>query len=445
MQFIEIVIDSIIMWTTAIIVGKKILEPSKSLNKPIAIIVLLLFSLLLSAINITSLQVLGGPIKIIVVYALQCAFYKLTFQKSLSDSIVMALIWYICLFLSESLTAILISTITYINGSSMLFVKNNIVLNILISASGLLIISIFQNKLVSLIRKEKNVAKGTYIVTITIVITMALLVFRVPYDEWRFDLQFLLTMFILLGFCIVGLTLLKQRAQIQETTSKYLQLANYSDVTNDLLENYRVVAHEHKNQLLIIRSLSKKNNKELIDYVDNLLEKSEKIKYPWLGQLNHLPISGLKGLINYKLMEMENKKLNINISVSTDIIKTKLNKLSIKEKDSLYSIMGIYLDNAIQAAENSNNKEITLDIFKDKREIVIIIANTYSGKVDINRIGDYGYTTKGKSHGVGLHIVKKIIEEEPIFSQSRKIIDDYYIQELRINLGKLNQNKKATN
>ena len=144
-------------------------------------------------------------------------------------------------------------------------------------------------------------------------------------------------------------------------------------------------------------------------------------------------------------MEMENKKLNINISVSTDIIKTKLNKLSIKEKDSLYSIMGIYLDNAIQAAENSNNKEITLDIFKDKREVVIIIANTYSGKVDINRIGDYGYTTKGKSHGVGLHIVKKIIEEEPIFSQSRKIIDDYYIQELRINLGKLNQNKKATN
>lgn len=445
MQFIEIVIDSIIMWTTAIIVGKKILEPSKSLNKPITIIVLLLFSLLLSAINITSLQVLGGPIKIIVVYALQCAFYKLIFQKSLSDSIVMALIWYICLFLSESLTAILISTITYINGSSMLFVKNNIVLNILISASGLLIISIFQNKLVSLIRKEKNVAKGTYIVTITIVITMALLVFRVPYDEWRFDLQFLLTMFILLGFCIVGLTLLKQRAQIQETTSKYLQLANYSDVTNDLLENYRVVAHEHKNQLLVIRSLSKKNNKELIDYVGNLLEKSEKIKYPWLGQLNHLPISGLKGLINYKLMEMENKKLNINISVSTDIIKTKLNKLSIKEKDSLYSIMGIYLDNAIQAAENSNNKEITLDIFKDKREVVIIIANTYSGKVDINRIGDYGYTTKGKSHGVGLHIVKKIIEEEPIFSQSRKIIDDYYIQELRINLGKLNQNKKATN
>lgn len=445
MQFIEIVIDSIIMWTTAIIVGKKILEPSKSLNKPITIIVLLLFSLLLSAINITSLQVLGGPIKIVVVYALQCAFYKLIFQKSLSDSIVMALIWYICLFLSESLTAILISTITYINGSSMLFVKNNIVLNILISASGLLIISIFQNKLVSLIRKEKNIAKGTYIVTITIVITMALLVFRVPYDEWRFDLQFLLTMFILLGFCIVGFTLLKQRAQIQETTSKYLQLANYSDVTNDLLENYRVVAHEHKNQLLVIRSLSKKNNKELIDYVDNLLEKSEKIKYPWLGQLNHLPIPGLKGLINYKLMEMENKKLNINISVSTDIIKTKLNKLSIKEKDSLYSIMGIYLDNAIQAAENSNNKEITLDIFKDKREVVIIIANTYSGKVDINRIGDYGYTTKGKSHGVGLNIVKKIIEEEPIFSQSRKIIDDYYIQELRINLGKLNQNKKATN
>lgn len=142
-------------------------------------------------------------------------------------------------------------------------------------------------------------------------------------------------------------------------------------------------------------------------------------------------------------MEMERKNLNVNITVSTDLIKSKLNKLTIKEKDALYSIMGVYLDNAIQAAEKSSKQEISLEIFKENKEIVIILANSYSGKIDLEKIDEYGYTTKGKNHGVGLHIVKKIIEKENIFSQVRNVLDDYYIQELRIDLSNIKANKKA--
>lgn len=439
MQLLEISLDSIILWIAAILIGKMIYGIKKTHNVFNTIVTLLVFSFLLTILNLTSLEILSGPIKIVVVYALQCMFFKFIFQKSLSDSIIVALVWYICLFLSEAIVIIMVSITTYYNNSSMLFIKNNIIMNILIACFSLIIVNIFKNKLISLVKKESIIAKSTYIIIITVIITMALLVFKIPYNKWELDLEFLLTMLILLGFCIVGLVLIKQRAQIQETTSKYQQLANYSDVTNDLLEDYRIVAHEHKNQLLVIRSMTEAKNVELLDYIDTLLEKRGKIKYPWLGQLNHLPISGLKGLINYKLMEMENKKLNINISVSKDIMKTSLKKLSIKQKDKLYSIIGVYLDNMIQAAENSKKKEINIEIFKDKREIVFLLANSYNGKIDIDKIDDYGYTTKGKNHGIGLHIVKKIIEEENIFSQSRNILDDYYIQELRINLNEINK------
>ena len=325
----------------------------------------------------------------------------------------------------------------------MSFIINNIVVNLLIVVSNLAIIKVFKSKLVTMIKNENVIKKSTIIVIITILITLALLLFKIPYDEWEFNLEFIITMLIIIGFCIVGLTLLKQKAQIQETTSKYLQLANYSDVTNDLLEDYRIVAHEHKNQLSVIRSMANPNDKELIDYIDDLLEKRDKIRYSWLGQLNHLPISGLKGLINYKLMEMEQKKLNININVSKEVMKTKLRNLSLKEKDNLYSIIGVYLDNMIQAAENSTKKEVNIEIYKEKNDIVFLLANSYSGKIDLEKIDSYGYTTKGKNHGVGLHIVKKIMEEETIFSQSRSILDDYYIQELRINLNEINKNKEA--
>ena len=96
--------------------------------------------------------------------------------------------------------------------------------------------------------------------------------------------------------------------------------------------------------------------------------------------------------------------------------------------------MGVYLDNAIQAAKDSKKKEISLEIYKEKRNVIVVLANTYKGKIELDKLDNYGYSTKGKHHGVGLHIVKRIIEEEPIFSQSRDLFDNYYIQKLVINL-----------
>lgn len=443
MQFIETFINSIILWTTAVLVGRILLEEKQKPKYILVTIIIIIFSIILSVLNMQNFNTISGPIKVVLVYALQCIFYKAVFKKPVSTSILLALIWYLSLIVSEVVIAIIMSIITYFTKTSMTFIINNLLLNILIVMSIIAIITILKNKLISILKNDPDMKKSTFIVIISILITLALILFRIPYKEWNFNVEFIITMLIALGFSIVGLTLLKQKAQIQETTSKYLQLANYSDVTNDLLEDYRIVAHEHKNQLSVIRSMANPNDKELIDYIDDLLEKRDKIKYSWLGQLNHLPISGLKGLINYKLMEMEQKKLNININVSKEVMKTKLRDLSLKEKDKLYSIIGVYLDNMIQAAENSSKKEVSIEIYKEKNDIVFLLANSYSGKIDLEKLDSYGYTTKGKNHGVGLHIVKKIMEEETIFSQSRNILDDYYIQELKINLNEINKNKEA--
>lgn len=434
MQFIESYINSLMLWTVAIIVGRMLLESKEKTNIVTTILIILISSGLLSVLNMAALEILNGTIKMLLVYALQCIFYKLTFRQTISKSLVVALIWYLSLVASEVLIAIVVSIITYYNHSSMVFVKNNIILNILIASGILLIIKIFKAKLINILKNDSNMKNGTFIVIFTILITIALLVFRVSYKEWEFSVDFIITMLIVLGFSIVGFTILRQRAQIQETTSKYQQLANYSDVTNDLLEEYRIIAHEHKNQLSAIKNMLEDNAPDISDYIDTLLEKRGKLKYYWIEQLNHLPLSGLKGLINYKLMEMESKKLDVNINVSKEVTKTNLPKLTIKQKDSLYSIMGVYLDNAIQAAEVSKKKEISLEIFKENNDVVIIIANTYNGKIDLEKIDEYGYSTKGKNHGVGLHIVKKILEEESVFSQNRNILEDYYVQELRIHL-----------
>lgn len=443
MELLENIINAMILWNAALIVGRVLLEENSKSQCIRSIITISVLTIILAIFNLKSFDIISGPIKIILVYTLQCAFYKSVFRRTMSTSIIVALIWYLILFLSEVIVAIIVMVITTATNNSMEIFRNNIIINLIIGIFDILIINIFKKRLRILLKSKNIVKTSTLVVIITILLTISLLLFKIPYDEWKFDLEFVITMLIVIGFCIVGLTLLKQKAQIEETTSKYLQLANYSDVTNDLLEDYRIVAHEHKNQLSVLRSMANPNDKDLIDYIDDLLEKRDKIRYSWLGQLNHLPISGLKGLINYKLMEMEQKKLNININVSKEVMKTKLRDLSLQEKDKLYSIIGVYLDNMIQAAENSSKKEVSIEIYKEKNDIVFLLANSYSGKIDLEKLDSYGYTTKGKNHGVGLHIVKKIMEEETIFSQSRNILDDYYIQELRIHLNEINKNKEA--
>lgn len=432
MKFLELYIGVLFSWIINYFIGKKFLKLPKK-NKIIQIVVLvLIFSIALVLINYYTINMAHGMIKIILAYMLLCLFYKIIFEDNLSKILIVSLILYIIFSVSEIILAITFSIIIYFNDyKSLAFLQNTMAINILNTSLSYLLIKLGNNKLQFLLRDSKFNDRNSILIIILILITITLIIFRLPVSRWSFNPEFIFTMIILFCGCMIGLLLIKQKAEIQKTTSLYQKLAEYSDITNKVLEEYRVVTHESKNQLLVIRSMldNKDKNKELKDYVDNLLEKRENLKYPWIGQLNYIPLSGLKGLINYKLIEMKSQQIEIITSVSKEISKVKLNKLTTKQKDSLYSIIGIYLDNAMQSAKESIKKEFSLEIYKEEKKVIITLANTYKGKID-----DYGYTTKGKNHGVGLHIVKRILEEDSIFKQSRKLFEDYFVQELQINL-----------
>lgn len=435
MKFLELFIDSAIMWTTFYLIGRILFEETKKTNYIKLVPMIMLFSYILAHINYVNSEILNGIIKILCVYSLFCLFYKIIFKKELSKVLVASLILYLCLCASEVIIAIIASIVLATFHESLAFLKNTILINILVSLIEFLIISALENNLIPYVNDSRLNRKSGLIIIMILLITLALLGYKIPVTKWGFNLEFIITMIILLSFCIVGIFMIKQNSDIQKTTSKYQKLVDYSDITNDLLEDYRVISHEQKNQLLVIRSLLDDNSpQELVDYVDGLLDKKVGFKYEWIGDLTHLPLSGLKGLINYKLIEANSLKINTNISISKDIDKLKLNKLSSKQKDELYSIIGVYLDNAVQAAKESNKKEVSLEIYKENEKIVIVIANTYNGKIDFEKLDNYGYTTKGKNHGVGLHLVKKIIENEDIYSQSRSLFEDYYVQKLIIDL-----------
>ena len=103
-----------------------------------------------------------------------------------------------------------------------------------------------------------------------------------------------------------------------------------------------------------------------------------------------------------------------------------------KDFKDLTRILGVYLDNAIEASVLSEKKQLGIEIYKVKNDIEIIISNTYSNKVDKDKIGNERYSTKGLTRGHGLLLVKRILKNNNRLTSEAKITDAIYSQTIKI-------------
>jgi len=101
-------------------------------------------------------------------------------------------------------------------------------------------------------------------------------------------------------------------------------------------------------------------------------------------------------------------------------------------------ILGILLDNAIEAASNCDEKIVNIEIndIRHNKYQVLTIENTYSNKnIDISRLSEKGYTSKTEekgSHGIGLWQVDKMIKKHNNIILDTSKDEKFFKQELVI-------------
>nr|WP_306810414.1 GHKL domain-containing protein [Paeniclostridium sordellii] len=98
----------------------------------------------------------------------------------------------------------------------------------------------------------------------------------------------------------------------------------------------------------------------------------------------------------------------------------------------LCRILGIILDNSIEASLECENPSITLSIVDKENLISIIISNTYKEKIeDISNLFKDGYSSKGKGRGIGLSNLKEILNNyENVYFTIK--VEGEFIQKLDI-------------
>ena len=222
----------------------------------------------------------------------------------------------------------------------------------------------------------------------------------------------------------------KEKTTKNKLIYEYDQLMEYIKTYEALLDEKNKNQHEYKNQLAVIRVMVK--DKKTIEYIDSLLHNETEEDLETINKLKYIPKGGLKGLIYYKIDSMKKKKIKTYINVSSELRSNKLWKTCDNNLQQVSKVLGVYLDNAIEAAELTKEKMITLDVYLDNDSIVFEITNSFNGTINIEKIDEKGYSTKGNGHGYGLALVNDIITKSEYLNQSREINGNYYIQRLYI-------------
>ena len=311
----------------------------------------------------------------------------------------------------------------------------NLIANALISALIVLLVSI--KLIVKVLKKiiyffSKNKLFNRYLYVFLIIIY---LIFTKNGLQLILSSNYYVNIMVIFFIFLILVIIIKNESKYEILEDQNKQMLNYVTKYEKIITEQGKANHEFKNQLMVIKNYAKLDKNKLNEYIDSIVEDSKKTQSSYLiSQLNNFPDGGIKGLLYYKLSIIEDNKIKYEIQIDNNV-KTKLKKITIEMNKNITKILGVLLDNAIDASKVSKRKKIIITVSYVKNNVIFTISNTYSGKIDITSV-EKGKTSKGKGHGYGLRLVNDIIKENNYFKIERVLEDDYFTTNLFVNLKK---------
>ncbi len=352
-----------------------------------------------------------------------------TFEFNAIESIILSTIG---LFIS-ALSEIIITALLSLIGINLNLLSKNFIFNLFLNLSNSLLSLLFTNVFLKIIRKiyiffVKNKKIIIHLLMIVIFVYLTI-VKNAMFSGFQLEsiINFVIFIIFFIFLFLVAINEEKNESlkRINEQTTKYI--IKYEKIITDQGKK----THEFKNQLMVIKGYAKSNSPKLMEYLDTVIDDTNKLDSTYLiSQLNKFPDGGIKGLLYYKLCEMEDSNIKYSIYCE-ESAKKKINKLNVTQMNDVTKVLGVMLDNAIDATKKAKKKEINISLCLVKNNPCITVENIYSGKINKDKIGT-GYTTKGKGHGFGLQLTKDIIKNNKYLKYEFSVVDKMVVSKLFI-------------
>ena len=394
-----------------------------------------LFTVLAATTGIISKVIIPDAYNVFINYFLLFLIAKLIFNISAFKALIGTLILFIISGIVSALVLNPFLTLLDISSEALSITPiYAIAYSLLIYAFLIIIICIlkYTNFKITLFndinsRNKKIIILNFIFATIALSIQTFILVYYI--DNIPIIITFLgfLSLISYLGISIYSLT---KTIKLSETTKKLQTAEEYNKTLKILHDNVRGFKHDFANIVTTIGGYVKTNDMTgLQKYYLQLEDDCQKVSNLYILNPEIINNPGIYNLLSTKYREAESKNIKVNMSLLLD-----LNNLKMKVYE-FARILGILLDNAIEASDECNDKILNI-VFRDdekRHRQLIIIENTYKDKnVDTIKIFGKGISGKENHTGLGLWEVNKILKKNNNVSIFTTKNEKYFCQQLEI-------------
>lgn len=435
---IDILVKNVIPCSINIIVIiyiiSKLLNKSFNFNNPKNYI----FVVLLIVVNVANFLYFDDLVRIIVSTIFISIANYLIFNETLNRTVVSTITEQLLMFISEIIYAVCLINLLDVNGNSLISEYYGTLISVLfISAIAIILINVkIIKKFLVKIVNGSNKLKSSYLTAsaLLLILIMNILLVTVYHDVNIETIILVNFVFIIMCACILYKNLV-DGSNIVKMQVENKALLNNLEEYEKMLDYQRVVNHENKNQLLIVRSLLKENeNSDALNYVNEVLDDKKDDNDVLFGRAKKIPSGGLQGIVYQKMLVMNDKNIKPILDVSNSVKKFKLENLDTKLNYDICRIVGVFLDNSIEETEKLDEREIMLSMYEQNNDLVIEISNKFKNVPDLERLEEKGYSTKGKGHGYGLSLVNDIVNNNNQIINEKGITRNIFTQKLIIKM-----------
>lgn len=213
----------------------------------------------------------------------------------------------------------------------------------------------------------------------------------------------------LLAYFFISMYSMTNTSKLAITTTNLEQEKENNKILKEMQDDLRGFRHDFSNILCTIGGYIQVKDMDGLSKYYSQIQK-DVIKINNLGALNSDVINNpaVFILISSKYSRALEFGIEMNINVFLD-----LNNLNMKIYE-FTRVLGILLDNSIEAARECDERVINIEIRKEssRNRQLLIIENTYTNKdIDTEKIFEKKYSTKPGNSGLGLWEVRQILKK----------------------------------
>ena len=223
---------------------------------------------------------------------------------------------------------------------------------------------------------------------------------------------------------------IEKEIELEQKKFEQKHLQTYTDEIVALYNEIRGFRHDYTGMLVSLRMAIESKDLQEIDrvYSEVLVKANQKLrsdKYTYFD-LNNIEDSALRSLIAQSIVNAKTNDVEYTLEVK-DII----TPLSMELLD-LVRVMSVLLNNAVEGAVESYQKQLEVAIIKLDLETLVVIQNSCKKRnVKSEDLFELGFSTKGRHRGLGLNNVKEILGKYDNVILETEIDNDVFKQVIR--------------